>query len=151
VTNEDLSDFIDTDTKVRGDEVHQSKVLRFLLLFEFGQDRFGVDANCVDGVVPWKLPARIPGADPRVRGVLQDRGRIVVLMAHPAGLQRVGFTDGKRIVVCATPRGHIGLPATATSSVGGVELLTAPTPLSIHDGPQGAFTYLDPLAYGLSQ
>jgi chemotaxis signal transduction protein len=149
VTDEVLNDFIDAEASERSVDVRESRVVRELLVFEFGQDRFAVDATCVEGVVPWKAPSRIPGADSRVRGVIQDRGRIVVLMAHPAGLQKASTTDGKRIVVCSTPRGHIGLPATATTSVGAVELLTVPTPLSIHDSKLGAFTYLDPIGYSV--
>jgi chemotaxis signal transduction protein len=149
VTDEVLNDFIDAEASDRSVEVRESRVTRELLVFEFGQDRFAVDAACVEGVVPWKAPSRIPGADARVRGVIQDRGRIVVLMAHPAGLQRPTSTDGKRIVICSTPRGHIGLPATATNSVGAVELLAIPTPLSIHDSKLGAFTYLDPIGYSV--
>lgn len=151
VSDEGLKDFIDEEASARSLEVRESRVVKDLLVFEFAKERFAVEASRVDGVVPWKTPARVPGADARVRGVIQDRGRIVVLMAHPAGLQKPSSPDGKRIVVCSTPRGHIGLPATATNSVGPVELLSEPTPLSIYDSKLGAFTYLDPTSYSVGQ
>jgi chemotaxis signal transduction protein len=127
-------------------------VQRDLLVFEFGRDRFAVEARRVESVVPWRMPSRIPGTDSRVHGVIQDRGRIVVVMAHPAGITPgPSPPEGKRIVVCNTARGHIGLPATSARAVGGFSLSVEPTPLSVHDSPLGAFTFLDPFDYGPNQ
>jgi chemotaxis signal transduction protein len=130
-------------------ESSKSAVSRDLLLFEYDQDLYGIGATCVVGVVPWKVPAIVPGVDARVQGVIQDRGRIVVVMAHPAA--RVGARpeqEPTRIVVCATARGHIGLPAVATRSVGRVELAVEPVPLSVYESEIGPFIYLDPGRYG---
>jgi hypothetical protein len=84
--------------------------------------------------------------------VIQDRGRIVVVMAHPAGVPPgPNPPEGKRIVVCNTARGHIGLPATSARAVGTFSLTAEPTPSSVHDSPMGAFTFLDPFDYGPNQ
>jgi hypothetical protein len=147
-----LDVFVDSEVL----EAHPSQaakaVQRDLLVFEFGRDRFAVEAQRVESVVPWKAPSRIPGTDTRVRGVIQDRGRIVVVMAHPSGsAPGPNPPEGKRIVVCNTARGHIGLPATTARAVGNFTLGSEPTALSVHDSPLGAFTYLDPFDYGPNQ
>lgn len=145
-----LDVFIDHDAvELAGRQTKAANVQRDLLVFEFGRDRFAVEARRVESVVPWKPPSRIPGADARVQGVIQDRGRIVVVMAHPAGVTPgPNPPEGKRIVVCNTARGHIGLPATNARAVGAFSLSVEPTPLSVHDSPLGAFTYLEPFDYG---
>lgn len=144
----ELSAFIDSDEGSRLEE-RLDLVIKDLLVFECGGDLYGLPAGCVDGVVTWKLPAPVPGSDRRVRGVLQDRGRIVVLMVHPTGRSdRDAPRDAKRIVICQTPRGLIGLPATSTRAVGPVELNVEPTPFAVHDSKLGPFTYLDPTKYG---
>jgi chemotaxis signal transduction protein len=148
VTDE-LHEFLDQEwTPGSTKQGQQETVVRDLLLFEYGGYSFAVPAECVDSVVPWKAPATVPGADSRVRGVIQDRGRIVVVMAHPTGQEGPGGgADGARIIICTTTRGHVGLPAASTNAVGPVELATEPTPYSVHDGLRGPFTYLDPAQY----
>jgi hypothetical protein len=148
VTDE-LFEFLDqAGTPGAAEPGQRQTVVRDLLLFEYAGYSFAVPAECVDSVVPWKAPATVPGADPRVRGVIQDRGRIVVVMAHPTGQEgAAGGVDGARIIICTTPRGHVGLPAAATNAVGPVELPAEPTPYSVHDGLRGPFTYLDPTKY----
>jgi chemotaxis signal transduction protein len=148
-----LDVFIDEEASLaKASQANAVTFERDLLVFEFGRDRFAVEARRVESVVPWKPPSRIPGTDSRVHGVIQDRGRIVVVMAHPAGITPgPNPPDGKRIVVCSTARGHIGLPATTARAVGAFSLRVEPTPLSVHDSPLGAFTYLDPFDYGTKQ
>lgn len=147
-----LDVFIDEDALATHAARTAAVVQRDLLVFEYGRDRFAVEAQRVESVVPWKAPSRIPGADSRVDGVIQDRGRIVVVMAHPAGITPgPNRPEGKRIVVCSTARGHIGLPATSARAVGSFSLGVEPTPLSVHDSPLGAFTFLDPYDYGPNQ
>ena len=128
------------------------QVSRDLLLFDYDGDLYGVDAMCVVGVVPFRAPAPVPGADSRVRGVIQDRGRVVVLLSHPAS--RVSSRPARevtRIVVCATARGHVGLPAVSTRTVITVGLASEPTALSVYESGFGPFIYLDPTRYGDQQ
>jgi hypothetical protein len=146
---DELSEFLDPEAGGgdSGNDLRQA-VVRDLLLFEYGGHSFAVLAERVDSVVPWKEPALVPGADARVRGVIQDRGRIVVVMAHPTGQQgSTGEVEASRIIICATPRGHVGLPASVTNNVGPVELSLEPTPYSVHDSPRGPFTFVDPMPY----
>jgi hypothetical protein len=145
---DNLSDFADEElsTAAEGNLV-QETIVRELLIFECGSSRLAVSALLVDSVVAWKRPVTVPGSDSRVRGVIQDRGRVVVIMAHADG----GATEAvageyKRIVICVTPRGLVGLPASGTSSVGSVELSGEPTPGTVYDSPKGPFLYVDPSA-----
>jgi chemotaxis signal transduction protein len=145
---DELSEFREDDGTLDASEQGQDRtVVRELLLFEYGGYSFAVPAACVDSIIPWKVPAPVPGADPRVRGVIQDRGRIIVVMAHPTGQAEAGVSDGSRIIICMGPRGHVGLPATTTNAVGPIEMHAAPIPYSVHDGPHEPFTYLDPTQY----
>lgn len=144
-----LNVFVDEEAHRTRSDAEQSAVLRDLLVFEFGRDRFAVDARRVESVVPWRAPSRIPGTDTRVHGVIQDRGRIVVVMSHPAGITPgPNPPEGKLIVVCNSARGHIGLPATSARAVGNFSLATEPSKLSVHDSAFGAFAFVDPFDYG---
>ena len=147
--SDELSEFLDPEEgHGASDQQQRRTVIRDLLLFEYGGHSFAVLAERVDSVVPWKAPAPVPGADARVGGVIQDRGRIVVVMAHPTGqLGPAGKADASRIIICTMPRGYVGLPASTTNTVGPVELSAEPTPHSVHDGPHGPFTFVDPTPY----
>lgn len=146
-----LDAFVDAEAHLAQAERASAGVPRDLLVFEFGRDRFAVEARRVESVVPWRAPSRIPGTDSRVHGVIQDRGRIVVVMAHPAGVTPgPNPPDGKLIVVCSGARGHVGLPATSARAVGNFSLASEPSQLSVHDSTFGAFTYVDPFDYGAS-
>ena len=119
-----------------------------LLLFDYDGDLYAIPAASVDSVVAWKAPAPVAGTDTRVRGVVQDRGRIVVVMGHPTGEARSTGTDPpNRIVICDTPRGHLGVPATSTTAVESVSLSCEPTPGSVYDSARGPFLYLEPSRY----
>lgn len=144
-----LDVFIDAEAHHSQAERASLGIPRDLLVFEYGRDRFAVEARRVESVVPWKAPSRIPGTDARVHGVIQDRGRIVVVMAHPAGVTPgPNPPEGKLIVVCSSSRGHVGLPATSARTVGNFSLASEPSQLSVHDSTFGAFTYVDPFDYG---
>jgi len=90
------------------------------LVFEHGGTLFGVDSVRVDAVIPWRAPMPVPGASPAVRGVVQDRGRIVTVLWDPEARPRAEESLPIRIVVCSTRRGLLGLPASATRAVGPV-------------------------------
>jgi hypothetical protein len=124
----------------------EPRFFRDLLLFEFASALYAVPASRAVGVVPFRKPVPVPGVDPRVHGVIQDRGRIIMVLAHPAG--RVGVVDSAttptRVVICTTERGLIGLPALATRAVGRVELDAEPSAFGVCTSNHGAFTYLDP-------
>jgi chemotaxis signal transduction protein len=126
----------------------KATVVRELLVFAYEDDVYAVPASGVEGVVPWKTPTPVPGGESRVHGVIQDRGRIVVVMAHPTGQANADQrTEARRIIICSTPRGHVGLPATTTNAVGPVELPSEPSAASVYDSDMGPFTYLDPSRY----
>jgi chemotaxis signal transduction protein len=124
------------------------RVYRDLLVFEYARSLFAVPASGVEGVVPFRTPVTVPGLDARVQGVIQDRGRIIMVLSHPAGRSGVVdfATNATRIVICTTARGLIGLPALATRAVGRVELDAEPSVFGVYESSHGAFTYLEPQA-----
>jgi len=145
---DELDEFLSTDSDTESNlERARPGITLDLLVFEYANDAYAVAAVCVAGIVPWKTPARVPGVDPRVAGVIQDRGRIVVLMMHPTGRHSPARADAKRIILCSTARGYVGLPASVTRTVGPVDLDCQPGPFSVHDCGGAPFTYLDPTAY----
>ena len=130
---DELSPFLDPRESM-GEDVSDAEVsfAADVLLFDYGGDLFAVPAQTVDSVVAWKAPAPVPGNDARVRGVVQDRGRIVVVMAHPTGQARPEAPgEPKRIVICETPRGHVGVPATTTAAVESLSLPSEPASGSV--------------------
>lgn len=146
---DDLSEFVDVDeTRTTHAGERRDNSVRDVFLFEYEGDKYAVSASQVVGVIPWQNPVPLPRSDPRVWGVLQDRGRIVVLLAHPRAEPQASHTrKAARIVVCSTDRGYVGLPATATLSVGPVQFPDEPHPLETVDSSAGALTYLDPSQY----
>jgi chemotaxis signal transduction protein len=120
-----------------------AKIALDLLMFEYAGDAYAVRASSVDGVVPWKAPSPVPGASPRVRGVIQDRGRIVTVLTHPAGRAAALSVEPLRIIVCDTRAGLVGLPATATRAVWSAELAADPVAGAVYDGAKGAYLFID--------
>jgi chemotaxis signal transduction protein len=148
--SDELSEFLgETSDEDREQAGATPSVTCDLLVFEHGNDLFAVPASCVDSIVTWKAPAPLPGADPRVLGVIQDRGRIVMLVAHPSGkhAEELPPVEPKRVIICTTPRGYVGMPATTTRAVGCIELSCTPTHSSVCDSELGPLIYLDPTTY----
>ncbi len=148
MNDNELEHFLGPDEAEAREKELRSTVLRDLLLFEYAGDRYAIAAANIESVVPWKPPVPIPGADARVGGVIQDRGRIVVVMTHPTGrADAKSAGEARRVIICATPRGRVGLPASTTNAVASVPLLSEPAAFSVHDSKNGPFTYLDPRGY----
>ena len=144
-TTNELDAFVPNGPAQRNDlSAHAAKTVLDLLMFEFAGDAYAVRAGCVDGVVPWRAPSPVPGAGTRVRGVVQDRGRIVTVLSHPAGRATTASSDPLRIIVCETPAGLVGLPASATRAVSSAEFATEPVANGVYDLPTGACTFIDP-------
>lgn len=116
-----------------------------LLSFEVNDLLFAVRADRVARVIPWTEPALLPQGHPAVRGVVQDRGTIVAVLWHPLLDQRVDG-DAKRIVVCSTEHGLLGLPATRTRAVARVPVARQPAPNSVIDNEEVALTFIEPRA-----
>ena len=91
-----------------------------LLVFDVGDERFGIRVSDVTSVVPFRVPAPVPHAVGAILGVLQDQGVIITVVANPLG--RDAPNDATRIVVCTTSRGLIGIPATGTTHLGTVAI-----------------------------
>jgi chemotaxis signal transduction protein len=138
----ELEQFLERDALPAAAQAESTAVVRELLLFEHGGERYALSASAVDAVVPWREPTSVPGAEQRVLGVIQDRGRVVVLMAHPSG-RATSHVEGRRIIICNTERGYVGVPATTTNTVTSVELRSEPVALSVHDSRFGPFTFLE--------
>lgn len=119
---------------------------RDLLLFVYSGVSYGIPAEAVDVVIAWDDPAPLPASLPGFAGVLQDRGRVVSVLASPLGRPVEGRVEARRIVICATARGFLGLPCTATREVGPVTLAATPTPGEVVDSSEGPIVYVDPEA-----
>lgn len=121
-------------------------------MFELGPTAFVVDASHVDTVIGWREPIPVPRAGTPLRGVIQDRGRIVAVLVHPTGTSGVA-TDAQplRIVVCNTTHGHVGLPATSARTIGSVQLRGQVAAGGVVDSTAGLLTLVDPeeIARGL--
>jgi len=119
-------------------------IIRDALVFEFEGTAFGIEARHVEGVIAYRPPAPIPQGNPGLRGVVQDTGRIISVLGHPAARAHVGGERVVRIVVCSSSKGLLGLPATGTSGVQSLSLAQIPDFLDVIDTPGGAITWLEP-------
>ncbi len=111
-----------------------------VLLFELGGVTFALRAQQVEEVIAWRAPLPLPRTDPRVMGIIQDRGRIVVIMSAPLADPAV---TPLRIVVCRTQRGYLGLPAGKTRCVAAVKVYGELVPKAVVDTSEGVVTFLD--------
>jgi purine-binding chemotaxis protein CheW len=117
---------------------------RQLLLFQLGGVTFGVGADDVERVVPWAEPAPIPQGDARVRGVVQDRGRIITVLRHPTGRSPHQDVEPTRIVICMSRHGLVGLPAELTRDVVTVGLREGVVAGETTDSSVGVVTVIEP-------
>lgn len=124
----------------------RSGVKRALLLFEFDEALLGVPAESVDAVIAWRKPAPLPCATSGFAGVVQDRGRIVAVLDSPVAGSARGPRAARRLIVCVTPRGFVGLPADGTRGVAVVELAAAHSGDALVDSSEGPLVVVDPSA-----
>ncbi|MEO1175523.1 MAG: chemotaxis protein CheW, partial [Myxococcota bacterium] len=54
-----------------------------LLVFAIDSQFFAINAASVVSVIGWREPVALPGSHSTIRGVIQDRGRVVVVIEHP--------------------------------------------------------------------
>lgn len=120
-------------------DLRERAVVDFLL-FDTGAMTFALRAQQVEEVIAWRAPLPLPRTDPRVLGILQDRGRIIVIVS--AALVEPAATP-LRIVVCRAARGYLGLPAGKTRCVAAVKVFGEPAPNAVVDTSEGAVTFLD--------
>ncbi len=118
---------------------------REMLVFALGTTGFVVEAHFVDTGIGWREPVLVPRAGTPLRGVIQDRGRIVAVLAHPTGGSgSASAAQPLRIVVCRTPHGFVGLPATSARTVCEVELRGPVSAGGVVDTSAGLLTLIDP-------
>ena len=113
------------------------------LLFDVGDATFALEAQQVEEVIAWRSPLPLPRADARVMGIIQDRGRIVVVLAPPRGREK---ETPHRMIICRTHRGYLGLPAGKTRCVASVKLYSELLPNTVMDTSEGVVTFLDSAA-----
>jgi chemotaxis signal transduction protein len=120
----------------------EPSVVRMLLLFTYGEKLFGVPADAVDGVVGWVKPSPLPAVSSRIQGIVHDRGRVVTVLHRPDADPPAEHENPKRLVLCRTERGLLGLPAVQTRSIASVELAGASGALV--DSSEGPLVLVDP-------
>ena len=121
----------------------QGLLQRALLVFQLGSEQYAVSAATVDAVIPWRDPIPLPRTSDYLAGVVQDRGRIVAILHDPLGRPKRDDSPRARIVICSSPWGFVGLPATATRVVGDVVVAAEPRSGRRIDSAEGPLTYID--------
>ena len=137
-----LRAFRDGTAEAEGPAVARGEPLE-LLTFRFQNNLLAVRASAVARVVGWQKPFPVPGGAPPVAGVVQDGGRIVVVLKHPAGIPLPPKESPTRVVVCDTKRGPVGLPAMETRAVTTVLVEAPPASGDLLETTDGVATYLD--------
>lgn len=110
-----------------------------VLVIEQGPVVLALLSSAVDSVIPWQTPEPLPLCAQDVLGVVQDRGRLVIVQRFAGAAERPS-----RLIVCTTTGGLIGVAATATRLVGTIEIygeLQVDVPLQTSSGP---LTIIDP-------
>jgi chemotaxis signal transduction protein len=143
--NGELDAFASDAVEARGQEsTDEGRVTIDVLMFELAGEAYAVPAAAVEGVVPWRNPAPVPGASSHVRGVIQDRGRIVAVLRHPTGRDVEARDEPRRMILCSTPEGLVGLPASVTRAVTQAEYSGEPKLHAVYASKEGAYTFVAP-------
>ncbi|HEX6274819.1 MAG TPA: chemotaxis protein CheW [Polyangiaceae bacterium] len=143
--NGELDAFASDAVEARGPEsAGEGRVVIDILMFELADEAYAVPAAAVEGVVPWRDPAPVPGASSHVRGVIQDRGRIVAVLRHPTGRNVEANGEPRRMILCSTPEGLVGLPASVTRAVTQAEYSGEPKLHAVYASKEGAYTFVAP-------
>ncbi len=130
-------------SKAVEEEVAEGGEAHDLLLFEYGERVHGIRAASVDAVVAHQPPAPLPATVQAVAGVVQDRGRVVVVLRSPTGApEDAGVV--RRLLICRTERGFVGLPCSTTRQVGRVVVNEPLTPGKLLDSSEGPILFVDP-------
>jgi len=142
--DEELAPFLPDDAgKAADGDAATQHLERDLLVFSHGANRFAVHSRSVLTVVPYRAPSRVPISSPHLAGLVQDQGRLIALALHPTLRSDAGTATPARIVICETPRGFIGLPATQTHDVAAVRVQRTPEHCDVIAHPDGALTFVD--------
>lgn len=115
---------------------------RTALVFEHGGTLYGVAAHSVDALIAWRKPAPLPASVAGLAGVVQDRGRIISVLTSPLG-RHAEPAPPRRIVICTTAYGFIGLPCGETRRVGPVVLAEEPVSGEVTDSSEGPLVWVD--------
>ena len=96
-----LQAFVEDDTQAGhlADAPQQSLPI---ILFSFAGDGFILAAEQAVATIPMVPVTRLPGAHPGFAGAIQDRGRVIGLLAHPLALAGK-FPPGARVILCGPP------------------------------------------------
>ncbi|MEO1482893.1 MAG: chemotaxis protein CheW [Myxococcota bacterium] len=109
-----------------------------VLLFEIEGQGFCVDADVVTSVIAWREPAPFPGGHPRIRGILLDGNEVITILHHPFARSPLE-TPPRRIVLCDTGEGRIGLAVHRTFEIENVS--GSPKHGQALETPRGSSTY----------
>lgn len=84
---------------------------RQLVVFNLGEEEFGVDINEVNSIIKMTSITRIPNSQDFIEGVINMRGRIIVVidLAKKIGLPRKDRDKNTRIIVIETKDTMIGM------------------------------------------
>lgn len=114
-----------------------------VLVFSVDRAFYCVKAHDVDAVVAWRTTTPLPGASEAIHGVVQDKGRVVTVLHHPHAASELARGEQPlRVLVCPTPQGFVGLPATRTVGIESVDVVAGAENGSVVETSAGPATLL---------
>ena len=142
----ELDAFIHRDSTDDTDDETSQDVLS-VVTFSFGGARYVLAAEQAVCIIPMRPLTRLPGAHAGFAGAIQDRGRVIALLAHPLAVPGT-HPAGVRVIVCSGARGLIGLPVASLDGLQELRIVGAPEHGSLL--PQGgqAYTFIDARVLG---
>jgi purine-binding chemotaxis protein CheW len=96
-----------------------SELERQLVVFDVGDESFGVEIDSVQEIIRMQLITRVPGAPEFVEGIINLRGRIipVIDLRRRIGLPRAAVSKSSRIVVVEIAGPTVGMIVDGVSEV----------------------------------
>jgi purine-binding chemotaxis protein CheW len=96
-----------------------SELEQQLVVFDVGDESFGVDIDSVQEIIRMQVITRVPGAPEFVEGIINLRGRIipVIDLRRRIGLARAAVSKSSRIVVVEIDGPTVGMIVDGVSEV----------------------------------
>jgi len=99
-------------------ETHSEELLQ-LVIFQLGEEEFGLDIMQVQEIIRIPDITRIPHSPDHVKGVINLRGKIITVINLDTrfGMEQKGHDDNSRIIVAEVDENVVGMVVDSVSEV----------------------------------
>jgi chemotaxis signal transduction protein len=113
-----------------------------VIVFTFDDSSYVLAADQAVAIIPMRPATRLPGAHSGFAGAIQDRGRVIALLAHPLAVAG-SHSAAVRVIVCQAERGLLGIPVTTLAGLRELRVKGEPAHAGLISDDGNSFTFVD--------